>query len=871
MDDVISIFAQIRRYGGSLYLFLACPFFAMTAEAESLSENVGQASSLPVQGASSPRVPGGRMPPEPADKMSAPHFQTGSKSKAGSLFSEKVAPALSRICLECHGGKTTKGGFDLSTREGFLKGGDAGPAVDLSNSSGSLLLKLLKHEAKPYMPHKKERLPPGLVDDLAAWINQGAVYDFPLSVPATPSKVELWSARRLGPVTVPKANDQAWVRTPVDQFILQKLEAANLRPTPPASKEKLLRRLYFDLIGLPPSLAERESFLRDDSPGAYHALADKLLDDPRHGERWARHWLDLARYAESNGYEKDHNRTNAYHYRDFVIKALNMDMPYDQFVQWQLAGDEYDSTDPLAMAATGFCASGPLESFQRDEKNRSIELDDILATTGSAMLGLSIACARCHDHKHDPFSQKDYYGLLAAFATGAAKEVIITEKSSRDAFQKQDAEYRKIKGDLERWLFKQHARHEVSSSEALRKKLTAEERQHWTTQSQKQEVLEKNIQRISSRALIFTDGRSTPTNCFLLEQGDWARKKEKVDLAFPAALRSAEASADRWLKPPPPDAKTTWQRRAFAEWITDQENGAGHLLARVIVNRLWQHHFGQGLVKTPNDFGTQGEPPSHPELLDWLAHELIRSGWRLKTIHRLIVRSAAYQQDAAGDARGATVDPDNSLLWRRETRRLESEALRDSMLAVSGVLNSTMFGPAVFPRIQPEAIATGSTPKWPTNTVDGPNTWRRSIYVFAKRSLSLPFLEAFDSPDASASCGRRFRTTTPAQALELWHGDFAIDQARRFALRLKSAGGSLEDKIRLAWILAFSRDAQPREVSRAAEFCAKQERRARFQNPAELEALRQLAQCAPEDVYSFAALSDLCQVLFNSNEFIYVD
>lgn len=796
-----------------------------------------------------------------------------------SLFTTRIAPLLTEHCLECHGGKSAKGGLELSTRELLLRGGDSGPAISQTNLGASLLLKLVRHEEKPFMPRKKDMLGTNDLGWLAAWVGQGAPYDFPLGTtnlltakPKSANPREFWSFRPLNPGPLPEAKDRGWIQTDVDRHILAKLEARGLKPRGPVSREKLLRRVCFDLIGLPPTPAQRDAFLGDTSPKAYEKLVGELLDSPAYGERWGRHWLDLARFAESNGYEKDIDRPHAYLYRDFVIKALNADMPYDQFVKWQLAGDEYDPEDGQAMAATGFCAGGPLESFQRNEKTRLVELDDILSTTGSAMLGLTIGCARCHDHKHDPVTQREYYRMLAAFATGAPATRVVAEKSDRKAYLAMEAEHRSVKAELGRWLLKLQSKYETTARAEVQGKITAAELKRWDYLAARNATLLASLAKISRQALVFTDGGPKPTNCFLLARGDPGQRLEQVDLGFPAVLQNPGAEPPRWRQPPPPGAKTTLQRRALAEWITDPEMGAGQLLARVIVNRLWQHHFGRGLVGTPNDFGSQGDRPTHPELLDWMASELIRGGWKLKSLQRQILLSAAYCQDTSFDQTSAEADPENRLLWRREPMRLESEIVRDTILAASGTLNPTLFGPSVFCSVQTEAILGGSTPKWPKDIVDGPETWRRSIYIFVKRSLPVPMLEVFDSPDTAESCGRRTRSTSPAQALELLHSGFMVEQARHLAARAyREAGPTDADRLRLVWILALSREPTPRELEVARDFCARQEPLCRNTPPAELASLAKSFPAAKDRPGPFLALADFCHALMNSNEFIYVD
>ena len=424
----------------------------------------------------------------------------------------------------------------------------------------------------------------------------------------------------------------------------------------------MIRRLYFDLIGLPPTPQELDAIRADASSDWYEKLVDKLLANEHFGERQARHWLDVARYADSDGYEPDADRPGMYHYRDFVIRSFNSDLPFDTFVKWQLAGDEYAPQNPEALAATGFLAAGPVSVLTiKDEgtpaeraQYRADEMDDMVSTVGSAMLGMTVACARCHDHKYDPIPTRDYYRMAAAFTS--TKRIGFSWKSDKKSDEESDK-----KSDKEMDAF--------------------------------------------ARPLGITDESASPVESFLFAHGDPTRHKEPVTVGFLSVLEP-NGTPDRWLvKTKPAQAHTTFQRTALAEWLTDADHGAGRLLARVIVNRLWQHHFGEGLVRTPGDFGAQGERPTHPELLDYLATELIANGWHLKPIHRLILLSAAYRQDVAFDPAKSAIDPDNRLLWHRRPMRLESEALRDAILAAGGKLKLNLYGPSVKPFIPPEARA----------------------------------------------------------------------------------------------------------------------------------------------------------------------
>jgi hypothetical protein len=588
------------------------------------------------------------------------------------------------------------------------------------------------------------------------------------------------------------------VRTPVDRFILNRLEAKQLALSAPLDDQRLVRRLYLDLIGLPPTPEECAAALQGGSAGWYDRLVDHLLGDQRFGERWARHWLDLARYADSDGYEADGDRPGAWHYRDFVIRAIADDMPFDRFVQLQLAGDELAPGDAEALAATGFCAGGPRILFtqgnegtpQEREQIRYDQLDDMVATTGSALLGLTIGCARCHDHKYDALPTRDYYRLAATFASSAS--------AGRSFIKGKDKE----------------GSPEVAAAAAEPFRLS--------------------------------DAGAIPAEAFLLGRGDPTRKKEQVTAGFLSVL-SDDASFATWLgRAKPAGAASTFQRTALARWMTDAEHGAGRLLARAVVNRLWQHHLGEGLARTPSDLGTQGERPTHPELLDYLASELIAGGWRLKPIHRLILLSATYRQGVAQDAAKARLDGDDRLWWRRRPLRLEAEVLRDSILALGGQLDARPYGPPVKPWIPPEARTGRDKDFLPRADHDGPEQWRRSIYLFVKRSLPLPFVDVFDAPAASASCARRQVSTVPIQALILLNDPFVRNQARLFAARVRTEEGSDS----AAWIERAYRLA----LARAPD-AGERQQLAAFLNGGD----------------SGMRLVDLCQLLFTLNEFAYVD
>jgi mono/diheme cytochrome c family protein len=1024
------------------------------------------------------------------------------------LFKSKVGALLNENCLECHGGGKTKGDFNLATREGLLKGGAEGVAVVAGNAKASKLVKLLRHEEEPYMPSKKPRLPNDAIAAIAKWIDLGAPYDKPLVAGAKEAKDrslvtdkdrQFWSFQPLAKVEPPKVKNKSWARTAIDRFILAKLDEKKIQPNPPADRRVLVRRAYFDLIGLPPATEEIEAFLNDKSPDAYKHLIDRLLTSPHYGERWGRHWLDLARFGESHGYEQDYDRPFAYHYRDFVIRALNDDLPYDQFVKWQIAGDELDPDNALAWMATGFLGAGTHATqitANQAEKERYDELDDVVQTIGTSMLGLTIGCARCHDHKFDPIPTQDYYRLISTFTTTVRSDydLDVNPAKTREARAAWEREHKPLVDALEKfeagqlperfdawlksnpslpqpaWLVLQADNFSISGQyygiqsqkrlddgsylvsvtagspdtykfvvkatltniaalrlEALPDKSLPSYGPGWSKDgdfklteftfaakplkgegktvtpkltnrratNEKPEAdkkgeaakkksaewslgagkshnhalaydLEEPVNLADGAELTFTmkfvtnidrqnlgrfrlsvstdkdaalNGNAFPLKAFveakkafealggpsnlpvpvgnlptgsaaseiptgklpappmpkdqrealsklcrttdsdwqklnravvehakqeprpqmvkalvcseglpplrlhtqgpdfyekthLLKRGDLAQKVSEAPQGFLQVLMRAPELEKHWFVEPSKEPRTPMRRAALANWIADTDQGAGHLLARVIVNRLWQHHFGRGIVSTPNDFGASGERPAHPELLDWLATELIKNDWRLKPMHKLIMTSAAYMQSGESDAKRMKIDSDNKLLWHRTPQRLEGEIIRDSILAVSGRLDPTMFGPG---------------------TLDE-GMKRRSIYFFTKRSKLIPMMVSFDGPDTLQGLGRRVNTTVAPQALLLMNNAQVRAAAMDFAKRLKpEADKSLADAVKAAYEIGLARPPTNQELADAVGFL--QQQAATYDNPNATE----------------LALADLCQVVLGLNEFVYVE
>ena len=594
---------------------------------------------------------------------------------------------------------------------------------------------------------------------------------------------------------VPKVDRADWIRNPIDAFVVAGLVEFGLEPAPEADRTTLLRRLSLDLIGLPPTPEEIERFLRDDSMGAYERQVDRLLASPGYGERQAQHWLDLARYADTDGFEFDQARPNLWRYRDWVVDAFNSDMPFDSFVRLQLAGDEVLPGDPGAMVATGFNRCYPdMVDLNDQGERRQHAMDDITETAGLVFLGLTVGCARCHDHKFDPIAQADFYRLQAFFTPAVFRD---------DAPIAPDHEQAEHEHRRREWS------EELARVEDVLETAGDSERESLVRERDRLKASEPAPMPMA-RVLDESTTEAPPT--FLRVRGEYGTIGPEVVPRFPAVLLPEGREPLPRIEPMP---GSTGRRSALADWLTEPDHP---LTARVIVNRLWQQHHGRGIVATPSDFGTIGDPPSHPELLDWLAVELVDRGWSLASIHRLIVTSATYRQSSRFDARADAMDPDNLLLWRHRRRRLDGEAIRDAILSASGQLNRRLGGPCIFPELPEELTHLSSKGDvWPVSE-DPSDRHRRSLYVFTRRNLRFPFFEAFDRPDTNASCPVRASTTIAPQALSLLNGRLPNDAARALAARIADeAGPDRDDRIDLAYRLTLGRspDDQERGLARA--------------------------------------------------------
>ncbi len=588
--------------------------------------------------------------------------------------------------------------------------------------------------------------------------------------------------------------DSAWVANEIDAFVLARLREAGLRPAPPADRATLIRRLSFDLAGLPPSPDEVETFVSDPSPQAYEALVERLLASPHYGERWARHWLDVVRYAETEGFEYDNYLPGAWRYRNYVIGSLNTDKPYDQFVREQVAGDELAPGDPMLQIAAGFYRLGPVRRNAGNQEvagSRNEVLTEMTNTIGSVFLGLTVGCARCHDHMYDAIRQKDYYRLEAFLAATHERNIPLADAEQVAAWQSRTeavkAEIKKLGKSL------------VAASGDTREEITARLKE---LDAQLPPPL-PTICTVENRA-------ADRTVIHVLQRGNWNQPTETVGMRVLGVLLP-EGAVEL-----PPDAPHAHAR--LAQWLISPEHP---LTARVMVNRVWQGHFGSGIVSTPNDFGVNGDPPSHPELLDWLANRLVAGGWRLKPLHRLIVLSNTYRQSArsAEATRAAALDPNNRLLWRFQRRRLAAEEIRDAMLAIAGKLNLQAGGPSVVTPVEADLVDLLYKPSQWSVTPDRGEHFRRSIYLFAKRNLRLPFMEVFDQPDAQTSCALRESSTHAPQALELLNGTLANELADALAERLlREAGADASRQIELAFRLVAGRRPSETEAGRALAF-----------------------------------------------------
>ena len=757
-------------------------------------------------------------------------------------FAQKV---LEANCATCHGAPQMSG-LDVRQRETILKGGKRGPAIVPGKPAESLLYKAVAREGDLQMPPGKKALAAEDVARIRSWIEAGAPWE---AGQAQGPESSWWAFRPLSKAAPPAVKKPDWARGPIDRFILAKLEEKGLHPVAAADKRTLIRRAYFDLHGLPPSADEVEQFVADTSPDAYEKLIDRLLASPRYGERWGRHWLDVVRYADSGGYETDVYYANAWRYRDYVIDSFNADKPYDQFVQEQIAADElwpdnlelngsYDipkekQANLARRIGTGLYTVGPMavEYTFFGDQYRAEWQSDAVDTTGSAFLGLTMGCARCHDHKFDPITHKDYYSMAAIFAGSEDREIPIVSQMGIFEYTRYMTKLLiadQIKARINRLDAAARKRNPEGGRRSAAQ-LTAEEKDQRETLLRQLGDAYMKAPVPYAKADVLVHSEAVPETHVLI-RGDFKQKGEKVEPGFLSAFGGGTVAGEPKEGPFVPQ-----RRKALALWMTSK---AQPLLARVMVNRIWQGHFGRGIVGTPNDLGRQGEPPTHPELLDWLAQQFVESKWSVKAMHRMIMLSSAYRLSSSPDAANAKIDADNQFLWKMNRQRLEAEAVRDNVLAVAGTLNLKAGGPPIAtPLTAEEKDGMRDMSEWPISS-DPDDYVRRSVYLYVKRSFRLPMFETFDSPDAAASCARRDSSTVAPQALALMNSEFTQRQAERFAARLK---GDSATQVDLAWRLALGRAPLPDERTRAIQYVQR------------------------------AGLAKLCLLLFNMSEFLYVD
>ena len=881
-------------------------------------------------------------------------------AQKASVTEKDAFQIVQQRCFQCHGEALQMSGLDLRTRAGILKGGTNGPAIVPGNAAASPLYQRITGQVQPAMPMAP--VPSLTAEEIAAvktWIDAGApmadesksaaaggaagsnsllVYGSYQERKITDADREWWSFKKPVRAAVPRVSDARWSKNPIDGFVKAKLEEKNLSPAPAADRNTLIRRAYLDLVGLLPSPSEVAAFVKDPSPDAYEKLVDRLLDSPHYGERWARMWLDVARYADSTGYEFDYDYADAWRYRDYVIKSFNQDKPYNQFILEQLAGDELDNPTFDSVTATGFVRLGP-RVVDRDLENPNYRfdyLDDMVRTAFQGFQALTVNCARCHDHKFDPITRKDYYKSLAIFNGFVEYEHPLVSREEWSKYQQvADEVNAKIK-TLNQQIAALEAPYKKKLFEATLAKFPADIQEAFRIPEEKRTPGQKLlVAQVSTVRAVDDDAfGGAPAKIKLSDQDEQARKhlEEQIDALKkqlpprpPVALgirdgdfrftphppfqpgtggaviyetygfkgKYLPSPGDRYEPPPmyfastglgafademtapviepgfltvlakgntpvadPPKNgyPTSGRRRALAEFIASEDNP---LTARVMVNRIWYQHFGQGIVSTPNNFGKMGTEPSNPALLDWLATEFMRQGWSIKQIQRLILNSETYKMASAYyQPDSAAKDPTDQFLWRFPVKRLEAEIIRDSVLAASGDLNLEAGGPAFFPPV-PKSIVSGVPirGKW-TLTKDDASTWRRSIYASVKRNLKYPMFEVFDQPNASLSCERREVTTVPTQALTLFNNETFLLQAQHLAERIeREAGRDQAAQVRLLYRVAYSREAGNKEVDQALEFL-------KTRGVAGRDGATDLA---------LTPLAELAHVVLNSNEFLYIN
>ncbi|MBL9173027.1 MAG: DUF1553 domain-containing protein [Verrucomicrobiales bacterium] len=788
-----------------------------------------------------------------------PRFALQPTPEQVEFFEKRIRPVLADHCYECHSAQARqiKGGLVIDSRAGVLRGGDTGPVLTPGDPEASLLIHAIRRTDPNLVMPPRHALPPEVVADFETWVRAGAPdprTENTVAAAQARSTIDWdaarhwWSFRPLGTHPAPAVQRTNWPLGDLDRFILARLEAATLPPAPDATPLALMRRATFDLTGLPPTPGEIRAFAADSSPDAYDRLIDRLLATPQYGERWGRHWLDVVRYADTAGDNSDFPVPQHYRYRNWVIHAFNRDLPFDQFVRQQLAGDllpaateeQYEEQ----LIATGYIANARRFGSRVEDYPQHLTIEDTLDNVGRSFLGLSLNCARCHDHKFDPITAEDYYALYGIFhSTRYPWPGIELEQRQRDLVPLVAAARRgEVEAELrtrqreQRRLDKEVQRLRDSLKEAPAEQKKTVEQRIRDAESQAREYA-RQTPHFEMAYAVAEAGK--PEDVAVQLKGDPAKPGRVVPRRFLTVMGGAEL----------PPGSATSGRRQLADWILDP---AGPLMSRVLVNRLWHYHFGRGLVPTPNDFGRQGKPPTHPELLDWLAGQFRDSGYSLKAMHRLILRSRTYRQSTQRPAEAVEKDPTNELLSGFPRRRLDAETLRDSLLAVGGTLDGTPGGAHPFP---PES-EWKFTQHNPFKAVY--DTPRRSVYLMTQRIQRHPFLATFDGADPAASTPARLTSTTPVQALLLLNDPLVHEQARRLAERLLTGNERDADRISAAFELTLGRPPRPEELTASLSHLADVTARGRSATP-------------PSPQPELDAWQSLVRVLFRLNEFVYLD
>ncbi|MCG8648994.1 MAG: PSD1 and planctomycete cytochrome C domain-containing protein [Pirellulales bacterium] len=776
-------------------------------------------------------------------------------------YARQVQPILAKRCYSCHGPDEAESGLSFAEQESAFAEADSGERAIVPGDldASALIARLTSDDEYERMPPEGKPLQPAEIEVIRAWILQGAKWS------------KHWAFQPMQKVSPPTVADPRWNENPIDAFLFETLAKRKLKPNPPASRATLIRRAYYDLTGLPPTAQQVQDFVSDPDPLAFEKLIDQLLDSPHYGERWGRHWLDLVRYAETNSFERDGAKPNAYKYRDYVIKSFNDDKPYDQFIREQLAGDELDEVNQETLTATGYYRLGIWDDEPADPLLAVYDgMDDIIMTTGQVFLGLTFNCARCHDHKIDPIPQADYYSLLAFMAdvtpwgTRANQrennQIDVSSPELNAKYQANDEAKRQLEKELRELeqlgIAKMSAPDQRATEGPRRERekvLKAKLKDHldaeqWASYRQRKKELAEVVtqaKQLPPREMIMGLARCNPRPkpTYVLFRGNPHSPADQVQPAFPGILGGQIPE----LPEVQDTAKTAGRRVILANWIASPEN---LMTARVMANRLWQFHFGRGIVRSSNNFGQLGTPPTHPELLDWLGHRLIEGGWRLKSMHRLIMTSKAYQlSSATGPA--AELDPNNDLFWRFNPRRLSAEEVRYSILSANGSLNRRVYGPSFYPKLSREVLAGQSRPGagWGKSSEQDQN--RRSVYIHVKRSLLTPLLSAFDFPDPDLTCEDRFATLQPGQALSLLNSEFIHRQAERLANHVGADELANDQVVRRTIESVLARSASPEEIQDGVKLIE------------DLESKHGLGRSRAVQLY--------CMTVMNWNEFLFID